>query len=104
MVPILWSLSWVLSRFSIMRQRKLARTGETPGCLHAAQESDQSVEGEASSALQGVNCLSRESKSGIIVRKSSVSSLVQSFSVMVTMFKGVSSLSFFIVANSSGVR
>ena len=81
-VPILCSLAWVLSRFSIMRQRKLASSGGTPGCLQAFQDRDQSVVGLASSALHGISSLELLPVGGSIIMKSSVRSLVQSFSLI----------------------
>ena len=77
--------------------RKLAKSGGMPGCLHADQHLVQSVVGLARSALHGVNCCWPESDTAVIVRKSSVRGLVQSFSAMVTMLRGVSSLTFLIV-------
>ena len=104
MLPILWSLNWVLRRSCIISQRKLAKSGGRPGCLQADQHLGQSVAGLANSALHGVNCCWPVSDTTVMVRKSSVSSLVQSFSAMVTMLRGVSSLTFLMMEKKSCER
>ena len=100
MVLILCSLAWVLRRSCIMSQRKLARSGGIPGCLQAAQHLVQSVLGLATSTLQGVNCCWPESDTDSMVTKSSVRSLVQSFSLMVITLRGVSSLTLLMMENN----
>ena len=62
------------------------------------------MDGLASSALQGVKCLCSVSGLVVIVRQSSVRSLDQSFSVIVTMLSGDSSLTFLMIEKRSGVK
>ena len=52
--PILCSLSWVVSRSSIIFQRKEDRSGARPCCLLRNQEDSQSLSGFLSSVLQGL--------------------------------------------------
>ena len=84
-----------------MRHMKLARSGGTPACLQAAQDSDQSVVGLESSALQGLKCCCLDSFSVSIVMYSSVRSLTKSFSFMVMMLSGVSSFAFLMMEKKS---
>ena len=87
-----------------MRHRKLARSGGTPGCLQACQEEVQSVVGLDSSALQGMNFCCPVILSSSIVMNSSVRNLTQSFSFIVMMFSGVSSLTFLIMEKKSWLK
>ena len=103
-VFILWSFAWVGRRLCIKRQRKLAKTGGIPGCLHAAQAKDQSVSGLASSALQGRNCWCPVLALLVMVTYSSVRSLTQSLSVILMMLRGVSSFVLLITEKNSWLK
>ena len=65
--PILCSLAYVLMRLCSINQRKLASSGDTPGCLQFDQDSSQSVVGERTSALHGTKFLSSSSGRDIMV-------------------------------------
>ena len=103
-VFILCSLSWVQSKFSSNFQRKEARSGGIPVCLQSDQESCQSVVGFSSSALQGLYWLSPVTWLISMVLLSSVSSLVQSLSVMVMMLRGVWVMTVRMSVNRSWVK
>ena len=74
-----------------------------PVCLQVDQERDQSVEGLASSALEGMKSYSPGSVS-CMVMKFSVRSLVQSFSVILTILMEEDSFTVLMMLNSSMVR
>ena len=85
-----------------MHQRKLVRLGGMPGCLQVSHDTSQSVAGLILSALHGVKSFSPVSVSVlVIVILFSVSSLVQSFSVILRMFKADASLVSLIMSNNS---
>ena len=68
-------------------QRKEARSGGTPDCLHSDHDRDQSVDGLDSSALHFLISLHPVTVLVSMVIKSSVSSLVQSFSDIVMILR-----------------
>ena len=81
---------------------KAGKVRGIPGCLQVSQDTSQSVAGLTLSALHGVNTFSPVSVSVlVIVTLFSVSSLVQSFSVIFRMFSADASLASLIVSNSS---
>ena len=97
-LPKWCSLDWGRRRSWSIHQRKLARSGGIPGCLQFSQDISQSVAGLALSALHGVNNFSPVPLSVlVIVILFSVSSLLQSFSVIFRMFSTDASLTSLII-------